>query len=263
MTSFQAFILGLIQGITEFFPISSSAHLKIAKKLLSIPDGEHLLYFDLFCHVGTLIALMIYLREDIRQTLQDKTKMKAIFFALIPLVPGYFLLKQARIALSDPAYLGYFLWVTAFILIATQLITKKTATTPSPAPTWKSMLSIGTAQTFALIPGISRSGSTIAMARLFGWQWLDAAKFSFILAIPTILGGELLETLKLIFSKNSSINSLNQVSMTCYMIGCGASFGMGLISVKAVFAIYKKGNIRPFAIYCFAIGLITLAIFHG
>ncbi len=258
MTSFQAFILGLVQGITEFFPVSSSAHLKIAKKLLAIPDGEDLLYFDLFCHVGTLIALMIYLRKDILETLQNKQQIKSILLALIPLVPAYFLLKQVRIALSDSNYLGYFLCITAIMLLAAQFLPKKKNSSPS----WKDMLSIGTAQTFALVPGISRSGSTIAMARFFGWQWIDAAKFSFILSVPTILGGEVLETTKLFLSHNTT-NSLNQVSTACYMIGCGTSFAVGLISVRAVFAIYKKGNLSPFAIYCFAIGLLTLAIFHG
>lgn len=265
MTNFQAFILGLIQGVTEFFPISSSAHLKIAKKFLGISDGEHLLYFDLLCHVGTLIALMIYLRKEIGQTIQEKEKLKSIFLALIPLVPGYFLLKQVRIALSDPAYVGYFLWVTALLLFAAQtlppMLKNKISSHRTP---WKSMLSIGTAQTLALIPGISRSGSTIAMARFFGWDWIESAKFSFLLAIPTILGGEILETLKLVLQSNDSLtNSLNVVPFPCYMIGFGASFGMGLVSVKAVFAIYKKGNVRPFAVYCLAMGLIALAIFHG
>ncbi len=259
MTYIQALILGIVQGITEFFPVSSSAHLRLCKKLLGIPDGEHLLYFDLLCHAGTLLALILFLRKDILLILKDLQKIKLYFIALLPLVPAYFLLKPVRIALSDPSYLGYFLLVTAAILFAASK--KKTPLIgQEKSQKWKNVLWIGFAQAAALIPGISRSGSTIATARFCGWSLHEGAKFSFLLAIPTILGGEFLETVKLL--QNSS-EAGNSVSLWSYGIGFMASFGIGLFSVRAVFWIYERNIVRPFAWYCLGIGIIALALFHG
>ncbi|HSX12875.1 MAG TPA: undecaprenyl-diphosphate phosphatase [Chlamydiales bacterium] len=247
MTFFQALILGIVQGITEFFPISSSAHLRLFKNLMHIPDGEHLLYFDLLCHAGTLLAVIIYLRKEVFLVLASMRKIGLFFLALLPLVPAYFLLKPVRIALSDPMYLGYFLLVTALILFSASFIVKK-----NPPKTIHALW-IGMAQALALIPGISRSGSTIAVARFCGWTLKEGALFSFLLAIPTILGGELLETIQLLKSTSASI-----VPWTSYAAGFLASFGSGLFSCRTVFWIYERGLIRPFAWYCLTVGLIAL-----
>jgi len=314
VTFLQAIILGIVQGITEFFPISSSSHLRLAKSFLQIHDGEHLLYFDLLCHAGTLLALMIYLRRDIFSVLTHWKQIGRFTLALIPLIPGYFFLKPVRIALSDPIYLGYALLMTSALLFIasrkrptkepssqkwawgapladgvsvsqgsldltfpdkrmTQEISEKENTTEKPstgdlnflergtqAQKWTDVVWIGIAQTFALIPGISRSGSTIAMARFCGWSLIDAAKFSFLLAVPTILGGEVLETWK--FIKGSS-DAIGIVSMKCYAAGFCSAFGVGLIAVRAVFWIYEREIIRPFAWYCLGVGILSLAMFHG
>ncbi len=248
MTLIQAIILGIVQGITEFFPVSSSAHLRLFKKLMHIPDGEHLLYFDLLLHTGTLLALLIYLRKELFQLF---FKWKFFFIALCPLVPAYFLLKPVRVTLSNPIYLGYFLIVTSAILFAASFVNKsKPAKWQKPS---QHFLWIGMAQALALIPGISRSGSTIAMARFCGWSLLEGAKFSFLLAIPTILGGECLETIKLLKGGSESI-----VHWTYYLAGFLASFGCGLFSCRIVFWIYERGLIRPFAWYCLIVGLIAI-----
>lgn len=251
MSFLQAIILGLVQGLTEFFPVSSSAHLRLAKWLMGIADGEHLLYFDLVCHSGTLIALLIYLRRDVWDVLRDIKKMALYFVALLPLIPGYFLLKPLRVAASEPCYLGYALMVTAALLFTASR--KKEVVVPSKK--WKSVLCIGVMQTMALVPGISRSGSTISAARLCGWDWREAAKFSFLLAIPTILGGELLETVK--------GHAGGGVSLPCYAAGFAASLGLGLASVRFIFWVYEKGKVRPFAWYCLGVGLFAWAAFHG
>lgn len=269
MNYLQALILGIIQGITEFFPVSSSGHLKIFKKILSIPDGEHLLYFDLLCHAGTLCALILYLHKDILQVLKSIRQMALFSVALIPLVPFYFLLKPLRIALSHPSYLGFFLILTAFLLFRASNFKPSVLSTASgenlsfslenpERQKWKDVLWIGFAQSFALIPGISRSGSTIAAARFLGWSLERGAKFSFLLAVPTILGGEFLETFKLL--KNTSEANL---TFSCYAIGFFSSFIVGLFSVRTVFWIYRKGHLRPFAWYCLGIGLLSLYLFHS
>lgn len=250
MSLFQAIILGLIQGLTEFFPISSSAHLRLAKWCMGINDGEHLLYFDLLCHTGTLLALLLYLRKEVLGVLKDPKKMALYFVALVPLIPAYFLLKPLRIIASQPAYLGYALMGTAALLFAAS---RKTET--SSPKKWRHVVCIGVMQTIALIPGISRSGSTIAAARFCGWPWQEAARFSFLLAIPTILGGELLETWK--------GHPIGSVSTTCYIAGFAASFLLGLGAVRFVFWIYEREIVKPFAWYCLGIGLFAWAMFHG
>jgi undecaprenyl-diphosphatase len=242
MSLMQALILGLVQGVTEFFPISSSAHLRLAKWFLSIPDGEHLLFFDLSCHAGTLFALMIFLRKEIWEILTSWRKMALYFLALLPLIPAYFFLKPVRVAASHPAYLGYALMGTALLLfIASKKIDKV------PGKKWKNVLCIGLMQTLALIPGISRSGSTISAARFCGWSWKEAAQFSFLLSVPTILGGEALELMK--------GHEGNLISLPCYLTGFLASFALGLICVRFVFWIYEKEIVRPFAYYCAALGI--------
>jgi undecaprenyl-diphosphatase len=251
MSFFQALILGLVQGLTEFFPVSSSAHLRLAKWFFGLSDGEYLLYFDLLCHLGTLLALLIYLRKDVWAVLVDPKKMGLYLLALLPLIPAYFLLKPLRIAASQPSYLGYALMITSLLLF----MASRSPLKQEASKKWPAVLCIGVMQTIALIPGISRSGSTIAAARFFGWNLIDAARFSFLLAIPTILGGEILETLKGF--------PLSGVSTPCYLAGFGASFITGLMMVRLAFWIYEKGFLRPIAWYCLAVGLISWGLFHG
>jgi undecaprenyl-diphosphatase len=248
MSLFQAILLGLVQGLTEFFPVSSSAHLKLTRWMIGAPESQ---FFDLICHGGTLLALLLYLWRDVWDVLRDVRKIALYFLALVPLVPAYFLLKPLRVAASEPQYLGYALMVTAALLF---VASRKKEAVPA-SKKWKSVLCIGMMQTMALVPGISRSGSTISAARFCGWEWRDAAKFSFLLAIPTILGGELLEIVR--------GHEGGGVPMGCYVAGFLASFGLGLLAVRFVFWIYEKEKVRPFAWYCLGVGLFAWAAFHG
>lgn len=274
MNVLQALILGIVQGATEFLPVSSSAHLRIAKTIMGIADGEHLLYFDLICHSGTLIALILYLRKEIYEALSSLKTIRLFALGLTPLVPAYFLLKPLRIAASDPSYLGYFLIVTSSLLF---IASKKRALCPEmqyegsrAAPRsdfsscssikYKDVLWIGVMQTMALLPGISRSGSTIAAARLLGWNWIKAARFSFLLAIPAVLGGQMLETFKLIYHPT---NAEMAPSIACYLAAFATSLIVGMIGVRFIFKIYAKGNVAPFAWYCLFLGITAAWAFHG
>lgn len=243
MTYLQALILGLIQGLTEFFPISSSAHLKLAKFFLGV-EGDHVL-FDLFCHLGTLCVLVYYFRREILQVSR-----KQVFFALVPLVPFYFLLKPLRDAASDIHFLGPFLAISALILF---LGTKwQLSRVISPL---KDSVLIGTMQAVALIPGISRSASTISTARFLGWSAKEAVHFSFLLSIPTILGGTALETIKMAAAPPASF------SFGPCLLGFFASLGMGSLIIPHALKFLEKGNLKPFAWYClFAAIVITLVV---
>ncbi len=245
MNIFQAILLGIVQGLTEFFPVSSSAHLKLARWFMGIPSDT---FFDLVCHSGTLVALLLFLRKDVWEVLKSVRKMALFILALIPLIPGYFLLKPVRLALSEPAYLGFALMVTGALLFGAS---KKKDVIPNKK--WHHVLCIGMMQTMALIPGISRSGSTIATARFCGWDFREAAKFSFLLAIPTILGGELLEIFR--------GEEITQMDWGCYVGGFFASFGLGLVGVRFIFWVYEKEKVRPFAWYCLGLGLFAWAVY--
>lgn len=269
MDLLHALILGIVQGITEFFPISSSAHLHLARAIFSISENSESHYFDLTCHSGTLLALLFFLRKEIWTLIFDLQAYKRFTLALLPLVPAYFLLKPLRDAASDPAYLGYALIGTALLLFFAvakkenfaQVCANANISTPIECSIkYQDVLCIGIMQTLALIPGISRSGSTIAAARLLGWDWLSSARFSFLLAIPAILGGQALETYRL-FSHGPKDPLL--LPLSHYLVGFAASFLFGLIGVRFVFHIYKLQIVSPFAWYCLLLGLSLAWRHHG
>ena len=204
MSPLISLLLGIVQGITEFLPVSSSAHLKLAKLLFHQGEGEQQVIFDLFCHLGTLLALIAFLRGMIfRLFTQDRKKLLLLFLALLPLVPAYFLLKPLRDYLGQSHYLGFFLIGTSLMLFAADRFRLKTEV----AEGWsaKDTLWIGAMQSMALIPGISRSASTITCAKMLGWKAEEAVQFSFLLAIPTVIGGNMLELFKIFYLSKAPI----------------------------------------------------------
>jgi undecaprenyl-diphosphatase len=244
MSWLHALILGLVQGITEFFPISSSAHLKMVKGWLQVSTGEESLFFDLACHVGTLIALVIYFRKDLCNLLSHPKILTPYIVALIPLIPAYFLMKPLRIWASQPHFLGGCLFITAILLFSMQKMKKGAA----EKPTWKDALWIGAAQSMALVPGISRSASTMAGGLWKGLQISSAVRFSFILSIPAVAGGALLETLKL--------SSRAPVNLGLCAIGLGISAIVGLGVIRIAIPLLEKGVFRPFAWYCLIVAIL-------
>lgn len=244
----EALILGIVQGITEFLPISSSAHLKLTKHLLGMPSTENQIYFDLMCHLGTLIALMGYLKSEIMDLLlRERHKLKPFFLALLPLIPCYFLLKPLREACSPLYFLGATLTATSLFLFLAQ---KMRLPTHSPA---RKAIIVGAAQSLALIPGISRSASTIAAGQVMGWTPREAVRFSFLLAIPTVMGGNLLELLKL------NLSHVPPPSFSSCLIGFLSSWGVGTLTVRLALPYLERGRLRPFAWYCLLLGLLTTA----
>ena len=241
MLDFHALLLGIVQGITEFFPVSSSTHLYFVKKLMGITHSGGMLIFDLFCHLGTLLALLISLRADILRLFSSFRAMGLMALALFPLIPSYLIFKPLRIILADSSPL--FLMGTSLLLFAAL---KKNR--GGCGPKWRDMLCIGMAQSLALLPGISRSGSTIAIARLLGWRWEEAARFSFLLAIPAVFGGTALELLH--------IHKV-QVPWRACGIGFSVSFLVGWGALRLLFRWLSPRMMRIFAWYCLAAGLIS------
>lgn len=259
MSTLHAFIIGLLQGLTEFLPISSSAHLKLAKLLFGIENSEAQIIFDLMCHLGTLIAVLVYFRHEIHSLWTvDRKKLTLLFLATIPLAPCYFLLKPLRDWCSTPQCLGACVMCTSFILFAGQKWRIKPERHSTFKGNIKEALLIGTMQAGALIPGISRSASTISCARILGWQAKDAVTFSFLLSIPTVIGGNLLEIIKI---ATSTTDALSIPIHTC-IIGLLTSCVMGLLMVRIALAFLQKGNLKPFAWYCLCAGIAMTIYFN-
>jgi undecaprenyl-diphosphatase len=256
MTSWHALLIGLLQGLTEFLPISSSSHLKLAKHLLGIENNQNQVIFDLACHLGTLVALLLFLRKDIRGLFkqEERKKTSLLFLAMIPLVPFYFLLKPVREFATQHNLLGFCLILTAGILFAGNRWRVKKSYSASSNALW-----IGTMQATALIPGISRSASTISCARVLGWSARDAVRFSFLLSIPTIIGGNCLELLRLTLVSGFSPT----LSFSSCLIGFLSSCGLGMMVIGYAIRLLEKGNLKPFAWYCLSLGILMSIFLNG
>ncbi len=251
MSLLDALILGVLQGLTEFFPISSSTHLKIAEKLLAIKASDDLFLFHLACHLGTVFSALIFLRSDIVKLFRQKERLFLLFAATLPLIPCYFLLRPLRQA--GVHFQGACLVLTALFLFFASRIKAKP---PSYSSSWKfrDVLFIGAMQGMALIPGISRSGSTIAAACFRGWEVKEAVRFSFLLAIPTVLGGNVLEGMKL-YAKGFSALTFSPLH---FGLGFAASFALGSVGIRMMYSIWETRKLRPFAWYCLGLGFFCL-----
>lgn len=254
MSTFEAFIFGLLQGITEFLPISSSAHLKLAKLLFGIENSEAQVIFDLMCHLGTLVAVLAFFRRDIYSLFtKEKKKLALLCIATLPLIPCYFLLKPVRDWASAPQFLGLCLIVTSLILFLGEKWRLKERKTSTFKHGVQEALWIGTLQAGALIPGISRSASTISCARVLGWEVDESVRFSFLLSIPTIMGGNCLELLKIAFFTQGPL----EIAVNACLIGFFTSCLAGLTMVRFALAVLQKGNLKPFAWYCLLFGFFV------
>jgi len=259
MSVFEALILGFIQGLTEFFPISSSAHLKVAKLVLSIDETQNLVIFDLMCHLGTLTAAIVFLQKEIICLFQKRKKAFVLLGALLPLIPFYFLLKPVREYASQTHLLGFFLLLTGMILFLGQRVQFKRKEEHTFQTEMKDALWIGVSQASALIPGISRSASTISCARMLGWNAKEAVEFSFLLSIPTILGGNCLELLRMFFSSTP----LPSVSLSCLLAGFFSSALVGLIIIRYAMRILTSGKLSFFSWYCFICGFLLIIVLNS
>lgn len=260
MTTLDAIILGIVQGLTEFLPVSSSGHLKLMQTLLGLSNLDQYIIFDLVCHLGTLCAIFLVFFQQIKNTLllRSQTRFWQIAIATLPLFPLVFLMKPIKATYADPSYLGFFFILTAIILFVGIRFGK---TTPSQEPSrrpWRDALCIGMWQAVAIFPGVSRSGSTISGARLLGWSAQDAVTFSFLLAIPTILGGVTLE----LFKWWEQPEAVVSIPLLQYFAGFVISFLTGRIALASLMRLAVENRFYYFAWYCLILGLATTYYFH-
>jgi len=247
MTAFKAFIIGFVQGLTEFFPISSSLHVKLVSNFLEI---ENSLTVALFCHLATSFSVLFYFRKTILDLLLNRKRDILLYLvAICPLILVYFTLGKMIKGISD-AYLGPSLVITSAFLFT--LKEKKASVLVTPEGKTLSFYKksqdaffIGFFQSLALIPGLSRSALTLKAATARGWSLKDAFCFSYLLSVPTVWGGCLLE-----FSHIGSVEyfPLFLAFTTAFFVGC---FGLYLINL---ILFHKK--VFLFGFYCLFLGLV-------
>lgn len=270
---FQAFILGIIQGLTEYLPVSSSGHLTIASNLFGIDDGSKILTLNIAVHIATVLSTVVILWKEIVWIFSDLFKWKwnegskyavNILISMIPvgIVGLLFKDKVEEVFGSGLLVVGICLMITATLLAFSYWAKPRQRENISPLHAFI----IGIAQAVAVLPGLSRSGSTIATGLILGNKKERLAQFSFLMVIPPILGEALLDAKKLIGGETATAvadaaqSGATTIGTIPLIIGFLAAFIVGCIACKWMINIVKKGKLIWFAVYCAIVGLATIII---
>jgi len=251
MGIFEAVILGVVQGLTEFLPVSSSGHLVLLQNVMGFDTVP--LFFDTMLHLGTLIAVVAVLFKEIVEIFKHpiKNHMGMIIIAVIPAgIAGLFFGDY-----FEKAYTGGVLLAVSFLITAGLLVFSELAASnlQSKKPvTVKSALAIGFIQIVAILPGVSRSGATISGGLFCGVERNRLAKFSFLISIPLVLGSVITT------GKDAMDVGLGDVSIAAIVIGTIAAAAAGFFAVKFMLAIIRRSKLYGFAIYVAALGAFLL-----
>lgn len=258
MNSIDATLLGIIQGLTEFLPVSSSGHLELAKAILgdsSIPEES--LAFTVVLHFATALSTLVIFRKEVFQIFKGLFQFKwneetqfslKIIVSMVPtaFIGLYFEEELASLFGGQVLLVGFMLFITALLLL---LADKAKDTTKNVS--YLNALVIGVSQAIAVLPGISRSGATISTSVLLGIDRAKAARFSFLMVVPLIVG-------KMIKDLSGGEISFQNSEVTPLIIGFFAAFISGMFACKWMIALVKKSKLTYFSIYCAVVGLIAI-----
>ncbi len=266
LTLVQSIILGIVQGLTEFAPVSSSAHLVLVPWLLRWTEPS--LAFDTILHLGTLVAVFLYFSADLwrlalawlhslRPPFQRDPEARLAWFLLLATIPGaaagYFLKDWFERMFQAPLAVGIFLLVTAGLLTLADQFGRRTEA-GYPRTPWQALL-IGIAQAVAIAPGISRSGATISTGMLLGLSRTSAARFSFLLSVPIILGAGASQTLSLMRH-----GGMSDGQAPLLLVGFVAAAISGYLCIRFLMAYLNSHSLRVFAGYCLLVGLLAIVV---
>ncbi len=267
MTFLQAFILGIIQGLTEFIPVSSTAHLLVVSELLGLPSDDRTFAFSVIIQLGTVCALFIFFWKDLWQIvkafflgIKNKRPFEnlnarmgwLVMVATIPaLVAGFFLKDIVQGRFSDPFTQGGIrLLVTAGLLTAVEYFGRHQRTLESA--TWQDALSVGFFQVLAIFPGASRSGSTIAGGIARGFDRPSAARLAFLMSAPILIAAGAYQMLRVIEMPGT------HAFLPFLITGFVTAAAVGWFSIKWLLAYISKHSLYTFAVYCAVVGVIVL-----
>ncbi|MBN1877204.1 MAG: undecaprenyl-diphosphatase UppP [Anaerolineae bacterium] len=263
MSLWQAIVLGILQGTTEFLPVSSSGHLVIVPYLLGWDDPG--LMLDAVLHLGTAMAVVAYFWTDLwrlfrasiealqRRAFADPDA-QLVGFIVIGTLPaaviGFLFDDLVEQLFGMPRIAAAFLLGTAAILLLSEYLTKHTR--PLGTMVWWEAMLIGISQMLAIAPGLSRSGSTIATGMLLGYRREEAARFSFLLSVPIILGVGLYQIVKILRA------GMDITSVSPLIVGFLTAALVGYLSIAGLLALVRRQSLWPFAAYCALLGTLVL-----
>lgn len=230
MTVLQSIFLGLLQGFTEFLPISSSGHLMLAERLFDVEAG---LFFDVMLHLGTLLAVIVSMRHSLWQTLRHPIADKRLLYIVVASIPTFALALAVKLFVPERALtwalpVGFAL--TAVLIVLSDRLSRPKMRLQQAG--WLPVIVTGITQGIAVFPGLSRSGSTVSVMKLFGVNASDSAEFSFLLSVPVILAS----------AAGMGLEALHTPIATpwyCIAVGIAAAFFSGLVSVYMVMRAVK------------------------
>lgn len=265
MNIFQAFILGIIQGLTEFIPVSSTAHLLIGQEMLGIPASDVIFSFLVLVQWGTLISLFAYFGKDLLGLIKaffvkpfSSAENRMVWYIIIATIPallaGYLLRDALEQLFSTPLLAASVrLFAAAILLSLAEWLGKRSRS--DDEMTWLDALIVGLFQVFAVFPGASRSGSTIAGGMLRGFTREAAARFAFLMSIPVMLAAGAYESLDLF-----QMVGLAEF-MPVLLVGFVTAAFAGWLAVKWLMAYLNKNSLYSFAIYCAVLGSVVLGVY--
>lgn len=261
MNYLESILLGVVQGLTEFLPVSSSGHLQIAKELLGVEIAENLT-FDVTLHAATVLSTIVVLREQIWDLLRGLLRFERnsqteyvgkILLSMIPIgIVGFAFKDQLNAMLSSSVIMlivGEMLLVTAALLTFAARAKEREKSELS----WRDAWIIGCAQAVAAMPGLSRSGTTIATGLLLGNKREVVAQFSFLMVLPPILGEALLDLIK-----SAGETASTGISTGVMAAGFVAAFVTGCLACKFMLGIVRRGKLTWFAVYCAVAGAVAI-----
>lgn len=274
MTILNAILLGIIQGVAEFLPISSSGHLSIAQNLLGMGmEGADDVFFDVLLHLGTLGAVFVAYWNDIREMVLEFVRMiqdlaggttpqkipparRMILLIVVGTLPLFLILPVKDLVeglYSNTFFVGGALLVTGLLLYFCDRITKGRKNTRTA--TLADVLVVGVGQAVATCPGISRSGMTICMGCFRGFERKFAVRFAFLLSIPAVLGANILQIKDVVAAGGIDVKLL-----PAYLLGVIVAAVSGYFSIRLVRMVADKGKFGAFAYYCWAAGALTVLL---
>jgi undecaprenyl-diphosphatase len=257
MTWWDGVVLGLIQGLTEFLPVSSSGHLVVAEQVLGVP--RHGVVVEVTLHVATLVAVLVVYRARVWELLRGMSRRQGgawryvglLVVATIPAgVIGALFDQWFEQAFGSLSMVGVDFLLTGFILWSTRRAAARAVATE---PSFKGATAIGFAQAFSILPGISRSGSTIAASLWVGLEPAEAAEFSFLMSVPVIAGAALLKLPALPYARAT-------VGTVPLALGFVTALVCGVIAIKLLVRLLVRGAFHRFAPYCWAMGVVALLL---
>ena len=256
MNAFDAVILGIVEGLTEFLPVSSTGHMILASHFLGLEQTDTLKCFEVVIQLGSILAVVFMFFERLKQDFSLWVKLMVGFFPTA--VIGFLMYKTIK-SLFSPATTAYMLVIWGVIFIVVELLRKKNPPVSQSEHfseiSYKQAFIIGLSQCFAMVPGTSRSGATIIAGLLCGLSRNLAARFSFLLAIPTMFAATLYDTYK-----NLDTFAQNSQNIWIFLLGGAVAFVVALIAIKLFLSFVSKFDFIPFGIYRIIVGILFLVV---